>query len=224
MPIDSTRKNRFRSTGLARSAAALAVGATALGSAQAGIIYSGVQDIAVNTSAGYPGDAQGVDLDFSGDAEFRWAGGQFDPMSSSLTGQTDQHTDGFAVIGNLPNPQSLVVGTRQFAAGFEIGPGGDFQLGKQINRFYTSVGSLGEWDAGETAYFGFQFTPASTPLYGWGQVSFDGTYLTLMDWAYEDTGASITAGHTGVAAAPVPGSTALLALGLSLAGCFRRRR
>lgn len=99
MQIDSTRKNRFRSTGLARSAAALAVGATALGSAQAAIIYSGIQDIAVDTSTGFPGDVQGVDLDFSGDTEFRWAGGQFDPMSQSRTGQSDQHTDGFAVIG-----------------------------------------------------------------------------------------------------------------------------
>lgn len=77
-------------------------------------------------------------------------------------------------------------------------------------------------------YYGFQFNSGAGTRYGWidVQASFDGTtgYNVIVNgWAYEDSGASLTV-PSGVTAAPEPGSLALAAAGLALAGAASRRR
>ena len=66
------------------------------------------------------------------------------------------------------------------------------------------------WSGSGDAYFGFQFNPTgSKVLYGWAHAQYDDNgggkggpaSLTLLDYAYEDSGASIT---TGAVAPPVP--------------------
>ena len=78
------------------------------------------------------------------------------------------------------------------------------------------------WAAGTTGYAGFTFNPDGTPLYGWIQVEFDlsGTDFTVLQWAYDDTGAPIAAGQM-----PEPSTAILLGLGLAgLAAVVRKRR
>ena len=77
--------------------------------------------------------------------------------------------------------------------------------------------------------FGIDDTADSVgTLYGWAQIMFTnngvaGGPLTLdiIDYAYDDTGAAITAGDTGATA--VPGAGGLVALACGAAGLRRRR-
>jgi hypothetical protein len=81
-------------------------------------------------------------------------------------------------------------------------------------------------------YLGFSFQPADTTLYGWAQLDltedtrdpaiFDDTIFTLklLDFAYDDSGATLNAG-----AIPEPSSAAMLAAALAgSATLFRRRQ
>jgi len=75
-----------------------------------------------------------------------------------------------------------------------------------------------------TGYVGFSIMPASTPLYGWMQVDYDSVSgnLSVIDWAYDDSGNSIQAGQM-----PVPESAEAALLASLLAGSavlFARRR
>ena len=91
---------------------------------------------------------------------------------------------------------------------------------------YMASDSLGPWASPNdgTGYVGFSIEPASTVLYGWMQVDYDSTSgnLSVIDWAYDDSGASIRAGETSV---PEPAEAALLASLLAgSAVLFARRR
>ncbi len=78
------------------------------------------------------------------------------------------------------------------------------------------------WAPGTTGYAGFVFDTGSGQLYGWLQIEFDvsGTDFTVLQFAYEDSGAPI-----GVAISPEPGTGVLVGLGLvGLSVLFRKRR
>lgn len=87
---------------------------------------------------------------------------------------------------------------------------------------FMNNNSVGDWTGAGTGYVGFKISHAGinsgNPVFGWMQVSkaasgtptSDPTGITIIDWAYEDTGAAIAAGATGV---PEPTSLALLAAG-----------
>ena len=99
----------------------------------------------------------------------------------------------------------------------------DGSLGFATEAFLVEGGDINPaWAPGSTGYAGFVFDDGGgIPLYGWLQVEFDatGTDFTILGFAYDDTGATITA-----ATIPEP-STALL-LGLGLVGLsikFRKR-
>lgn len=96
------------------------------------------------------------------------------------------------------------------------------------------AGTAGPWQitgaggsAGQSSgYLGFRFLQGSTTVYGWMQVTWSrsGTQardvqLTIGQWAYDDTGASIAAGFTGV-----PGGCGLSALACGAIGLRGRRR
>jgi hypothetical protein len=85
--------------------------------------------------------------------------------------------------------------------------------------FYPA--SESHWNAGSDGYFGYRFNPSgSQEVYGWAHVviSPDRTLMTLVDWAYENTGAPINAG-----AIPEPTTSLLLAVSLTVAALWRRR-
>ena len=78
------------------------------------------------------------------------------------------------------------------------------------------------WSAGSTGYAGFNFDVGGTTLYGWMQVEFDvdGLGFTVLQWAYDDTGAPIS-----VSDSPEPSTGILLGLGLAgIAAVVRKRR
>lgn len=97
----------------------------------------------------------------------------------------------------------------------------------QFNQFQTRGTAF---QSGGTNYLGFRFLNESTGAtnYGWALISSTATTgfpASILGYAYENTGLSITAGQTGVV--PEPGTYALFGLGLAgFAGlsAWRRRR
>ena len=81
------------------------------------------------------------------------------------------------------------------------------------------------WAPGTTGYIGLTFVSDSTTVSGWMQISYnlDGS-LTLYDFAYDASGASIMAGAT-TSAVPEPSTYAAM-FGLTALGfaAYRRRR
>ena len=83
--------------------------------------------------------------------------------------------------------------------------------------------TVGDWVPASSGYMGIRFTEAGVnggaPMYGWVQIAKTvtgepprggATGITFVDWAYDNSGAGIAAGVTGV---PEPSSLALLAAG-----------
>jgi hypothetical protein len=93
--------------------------------------------------------------------------------------------------------------------------------------------SLGTWQTmvpeftGTTAYMGVEFFNASSnPLFGWIRIAGGPTAgfpATIVDWAYEDSGAGIL---TGAGVIPEPSSLALGCLAAGAAGlaAWRKRK
>lgn len=76
------------------------------------------------------------------------------------------------------------------------------------------------WLSATTGYAGFQFDDGTgTTLYGWLQLEFDPAVpdFTVLEWAYDDTGAPIQPGVV-----PEPGVDLLLAVGLTAIAFWRR--
>ena len=86
-------------------------------------------------------------------------------------------------------------------------------------------GSFAIWNAltaEQSGYIGVRFRDSNlNTFYGWieAEVSEDGSTLSLISWAYDDSGASIIAG-----AVPEPTAMALLAMGAVGVGAYRRRK
>jgi len=194
-------KSRFRNSGMALSAATLAVGAAALtsASAQSSIQYSGVQNISVSMAGSL--DSTNINLDFYGPPEFS--------LSGIAEGKDPQEYVGWMTPGFFESKASpRIVGESLSAAvgsvdkispGIMIDSSSSFM--DATNDFFVSSDGSGPWGTNETAYFGFTFIPATAPLYGWGRMTCNGTELTLVDWAYNATGAPISVGDTGLSPA-----------------------
>ncbi|MDG2122287.1 MAG: PEP-CTERM sorting domain-containing protein [Verrucomicrobiales bacterium] len=79
-----------------------------------------------------------------------------------------------------------------------------------------------------SGHFGFSFDNGGTTNYGFARFEFSTTggaattsSYTITDWAYDDTGATIS---FGAAPIPEPSRLGLLALGMGAAGLLRRRK
>ncbi len=96
------------------------------------------------------------------------------------------------------------------------------------SAYIHNGGGNSQWTTGTTGYFGVKFNGGSGTNYGWVQLSYnnDGS-VTVIDFAYESTGAAILTGDTG-SAIPEPSTTpvvvGLTALIAGSAALYRRRK
>jgi hypothetical protein len=204
--------------------AAVATVAATIGhaeTAEAAIIYSGPENVslangspglyinlATNVVSGSPGSAPGWDINpyINGNSGAYF--GMYLPPSSTQLVKSSSPSAGGADVAML-------------SAGATIGPSSTL-IGQPAQFGFMNNATVGDWVGTGTGYMGVQFTEAGVnagnPVYGWvqiskstaGEPSGDPTGITFIDWAYDNTGAAITAGNTGV---PEPSSLALLATG-----------
>ncbi len=191
MNLNSSKPpSRFRSGGLTRSLVTAAVLAgPAVMTAQAEIIYSGGQ----NRSSG------SINIDNAGEAEFSLVSsstvskaGTFYTHSLSIAAASS--FDFGATTVQLPGG-STAMNLSLLGASSSIGAGRTFSL--LSTAPIAATGSLSGWPGGTGGYFGFRFNPSgSQVLYGWGYLRLSSglSSMTLVDWAYEDSGAAIVVG------------------------------
>jgi len=208
---------RLRKGGLSRTmllATAVAGASTALMTANADIIHSGQQNLSTSSDIGvvFDEDNEPVNIDGADASEFT--------LQSFNEKGSDFHLLAFmsANFGVIPDNVDGAMAQR-LTLGAPIGNASTFAggtLGIVDNIWGTLL-----WPASEDGYIGFSFNPSgSQALYGWGliNISGDSKIMTLKEWAYENTGLSITAG-----AVPEP-STGTLALGgLGAFALWRKR-
>ena len=187
-------------------------------SSHAAISYSGLQNITI------PADFTGVyiDIDTAATGLAPFAGWDINPLfggtavaNSAVFQPVRVAASNQSAYVNLPF-NDLIDSTDTYASGF----GGSGQ-----NPNYHFGPNPGQFQDGVDGYLGFKFTTNSAlgPYYGWMRLSLTNNTpgALVKDWAYDNTGAGIIAGNTGVA--PEPGAALLL-----LAGCasllLRRNR
>jgi len=202
----------------AYAAAGVALGAA--GTAEAGIIYSGIQNVTVAAAGNSGIHTASIDVDGGG-------------ADLQLVVVRSAGAFGLAFLNPLvgavaADPSSLT----KFASGGTIGSGAAFDGGSVAA--YGNVGGtfIGNFNFSSNGFAGFQLASGN---FGWirlhtatqaggSTTSLDA--LTAIDWAYEDSGASIQAG-AGVPSggtAPAPSALALLAAGVGGIAAFRRRK
>ncbi len=182
--------------------------------AQAAVIYSGVQNIAIPT--GFNGIYLNLDNAATGSSPI--TGWDINPFfggsgfANSATFQPARLASGNLDPAIRLNLGDVVGSALIYASGF--GGSGDpvSHLGGGANQF--AVGSEG--------YVGFRFnTDASAgPYYGWIRVVFTNNTSggLIKDWAYDDTGAAIT-----IESVPEPSRAIFLLFGISSLVLRRRR-
>ncbi len=207
------RSNRFRSRSLEVAAVGLAASALP-GTASAVIIY----DSSVGTSSGTTFSIDGT------------ISGEIDLVASMAMGGTDLIFEAPAGMGMNPGStlqlsvfSSGGMNATDFLTLYNPGDTVDGSLNFASEAFMVDSPVINPvWAPGTTGYAGFVFDTGSGPLYGWLQVEFDisGTDFTVLQFAYEDSGAPI-----GVAISPELGTGVLVGLGLvGLSVLFRKRR
>lgn len=208
----SSPSSRLRSGGISRSllTAAVLAGPPVM-TAQAAIIYSGIQNLLVGPP--FPGGApqRTINIDNAGPAEFTLVASATQGKVGtiySLSLSIDVSST-FDFVGNT--------GLSLLGASNSIGAGSAFSLLSNV-----TVSTTAGWAGGTSGYFGFRFNPTgSQPLYGWALLTISSARsgMTLVDWAYDNSGASINA----TVRVPEPGLAMLALAGITGAG-FRRRR
>jgi len=215
---------------LACAAAAAAVTAV---SEQAGaaIVYSGTQNVVV------PATLAGSYFNLvtgTGGTTSAFAGWDINPYRGSAQGGSTRlylkQTAGqlTRVVVNA----AADTGPLPLAAGDTID--GTRTLSSVNGFLVTTTPPPGTAQSGGTFLFGLQFFNETTLAqnFGWIRMNINspvpasgGNLLTLVDWAYENTGAGITAGATGAGGVtPEPGTLGTLAAGAVGLLSWRRRR
>lgn len=182
---------------------------------QAAVIYSGIQNIAIDTTfVGTYVDVENtnnatnhststitgwdINLFFGGVGMMNEA--NFQPVRAS-------GVDPFSAMQNLALGQLISA-----ASTFATGAGGSGDFGSEHVGF-----SAGQFQPNVDGYIGFRLNGSN---YGWMRVSFtfDDPGAVIRDWAYDDSGMSIFAGSV-----PEPSRAVLLMVGL-MSGMLQRRR
>lgn len=196
---------------MAYSVAAGASAMGAAGQADAGVVYSGVQDISINQFSSQ-------DLNLDGDAyndillkNYVFGGNYQGAYVNFAPGK---------VVGFIDSNTNLAYATA-LSAGFTIDAaatsGGPFQ----VSLAYASNPNS-QFDDVTGAFIGLEFAISAVSHFGWVRVTIDnaaGTFV-INDWAYNDTpGAGIVTGEV-----PEPTTLGFLAAGAAGLIMHRRRR
>jgi len=184
-------------------------------SAGAAIIYSGVQNIAIDTT--FDGTYLNVDTGAHSSSvitgwDVNLFFGGYGIANSTTFQPVRASTDNMASVLNLASG-TLIDGSSTFSSGEA---GSDSHMGTGALQFAPGTDGL----------IGFRLTTdgGAGPYYGWMRV--DLTYNTsgavIKDWAYDDSGSAVSAGS--LFATPEPGRTLHLLLGgICLMMCRRRK-
>jgi hypothetical protein len=192
-----------------RASYALAAGAAAAtaASADAGIVYSGAQDIAISQFSA-------LNLNLDGDAygdvllkNYVFGGNYMGATVNFAPGKLVSFNSGFSYVSAL-------------SAGFSIDAS---SVGPSFfgSMAYGAANPNAQFNNASNAYLGLSFASGANLYYGWVRVSVNqaaGTFI-VHDWAYENSGAGIAAG-----AVPAPGALGLFAAGASGLGFLRGRK
>lgn len=200
-----TSSSRLRKTGLIRPLAAVAATASALMTSQGAVIYSGVVNVSTLSTGGTYSlpNLSAINVDGQSASEFSLTS----YGSKIKIHQLGSFSADFDFVGTSSSPTN-------HASGVSVGASSSFSS----NANADIPSSFG---VASNSYIGFRFNPSgSQTLYGWGQLSLsaDSTTMTLVDYAYDDTGASIL-----TAAVPEPSVSLLGLMGLTSV-CFLRSR
>lgn len=133
-------------------------------------------------------------------------------------------SDTFSV--NFEGTPIILHGLERLTAGEPVGSTASFQADYSYLRYsYPGIadGSYADWQTPlpKTGYFGYRITSGGQFYYGWGELTYGTTGLTLSRIALQTTP------NTTILAGAVPEPSALtaslLALGIGMAGIRRRR-
>ncbi|MFZ4465791.1 MAG: hypothetical protein ACOYO7_01880 [Phycisphaerales bacterium] len=192
-----------------RASYALAAGAAAAtaASADAGIVYSGAQDLAISQFSA-------LNLNLDGDAygdvllkNYVFGGNYMGATVNFAPGKLVSFYAGLSYVSAL-------------SAGFSIDAS---SVGPSFfgSMAYGAANQNAQFNNASNAYLGLSFASGANLYYGWVRVSVNqaaGTFI-VHDWAYENSGAGIAAG-----AVPAPGALGLFAAGASGLGFLRGRK
>jgi len=212
--------SRLRKGGLTLALLGAAVVASApLKTAHAAVVYSGVVNIANTALTG--GATANIVIDgvtpfvLSGIFAAKGTGG-------STTDSLQTFSAGFAFISETAN----VAHVDKLGAGVNVDVSGSYS--NSASGLVSKGDGSGPWLPSTDGYFGFEFNPTGSQVdYGWGQITISAfsNAMTLVDYAYDDSGAAILTGQTpGASPVPEPGTATLVASGLGIVAFFRRRR
>ncbi len=181
-------------------------------SGHAALVYSGIQNISISSTF----DSTYIDVDAATSGTSQNLGWDIDAF---FGGEAFGNSASFQPVRTSTSVSSPVVSLElgdlvdaaDFFAAAEAGS--TTHIGPLPNQFATGV----------TDYLGFRLTTntGAGPYYGWMQVNFSntGSAGSIIDWAYDTSGAGITVGTI-----PEPSATALLGLATSITLLGRRRR
>lgn len=209
MPTSVSRSAQSDAASLRVAYVAAAGAVAAAGSAHASIIYSGERNLNISQ---FNSLNLNLDGDASGDVllkNYVFGGGNYQ-------GATVNFAPG-RLVSFSANGLSYVSALN---SGFAIGAS---SVGPSFfgSMAYGSANPNAQFNTASNRFIGLSFAGASGTLYGWIRVSVNnaaGTFV-VHDWAYDSTGAGITAGTI-----PAPGTLGLLAVGASGLGLIRGRK
>jgi hypothetical protein len=214
MTVENTSTSSRRASLQRRAAYSVAAGAAACAathSADAAVIYSGPQNIAIGK-----GFSQNLDLD--GDSfrdivleNYVFSGGNYQGAGSVVNPGR--------IVGFLASGLSYV---SALAAGAPINSGtvGTKTFGSMA---YGTHNPSAQFNTATGAFLGLSFPSGVNTYYGWVRVDINNTAgsFTIRDWGYDNSGAGINAG-AGIV--PEPTTLGLLAAGGAGLVSLRRKR
>lgn len=181
-------------------------------SVPAAVITSGLRDIVITNNL----DGVYLDVDAGTSSSLETVGWDINPF---FGGEAVANSPAFqpartTIVLDAPilrlGPGQVVDGTLNYLSGYG---GSETQVGNGVGQFANGV----------EGYIGFRFTTNASvgPYFGWMRVvlSNDGSTGLIRDWAYENTGSSITIPN----AVPEPSAFCVMALG-AFSLCLRRTR
>jgi hypothetical protein len=194
--------------------------------ANAGIIYSGIQNVTATRPAGIGTAAAGFTV---GGAPWHVSATNFQASrrSTALARLHESPGNGEAFMFTGP------FNVKKLASGAVISAGQSFiSRSFPLLRRKNNFSFTGQFLNSSTGFAGIKFNQGGNTLYGWIRLHVNigpqnAVSVTAIDWAYNDvTGQSIVAGQGIPTAAPEPSTAAMALLAAGSAGvlAWRRRR